>query len=212
MQLPCPSTADHQPLTPRRKPWPKAPTSMLCCCSGGPVQIRTEGRPVGTHQGLVARMRGPRRCYGARQPIVRRSGAVPTPRGHPLARLARAVWGLPGGTPAPFAVEQVRRLGTRLQDPVARPGQRVRDDRLEHRTSPPAQLRGKRGALEKQAIGRIRGGLSTKIHTTVDALGKPTGFHLTPGQAHDLEGADVLLRDTAPKRSWPTRPTTRRLG
>jgi transposase len=38
--------------------------------------------------------------------------------------------------------------------------------------------------------------LSTKIHATVDALGNPTGFHLTPGQAHDLEGADVLLKDT----------------
>ena len=25
------------------------------------------------------------------------------------------------------------------------------------------------------------------------ALGNPTGFHLTPGQVHDLEGADVLL-------------------
>ena len=35
--------------------------------------------------------------------------------------------------------------------------------------------------------------MSTKIHTTVDALGNPTGFHLTPGQAHDLEGADILL-------------------
>jgi IS5 family transposase len=30
----------------------------------------------------------------------------------------------------------------------------------------------------------------------VDALGHPTGFHLTPGQAHDLAGADVLLADT----------------
>ena len=30
----------------------------------------------------------------------------------------------------------------------------------------------------------------------MDALGNPTGFHLTPGQAHDLEGADVLLKDT----------------
>jgi transposase len=35
--------------------------------------------------------------------------------------------------------------------------------------------------------------LSTKIHATVDALGNPTGFFLTPGQASDLEGADVLL-------------------
>jgi len=35
--------------------------------------------------------------------------------------------------------------------------------------------------------------LSTKIHATVDALGNPTGFLLTPGQAHDLDGADALL-------------------
>ncbi len=30
----------------------------------------------------------------------------------------------------------------------------------------------------------------------MDALGNPTGFHLTPGQAHDLEGADALLKNT----------------
>jgi len=35
--------------------------------------------------------------------------------------------------------------------------------------------------------------LSTKINATVDALGNPTGFTLTPGQACDLDGADVLL-------------------
>ena len=51
--------------------------------------------------------------------------------------------------------------------------------------------------MDKQAIGRSRGGLSTKIHATVDALGNPTGFHLTPGQSHDLQGADVLLKDTS---------------
>ena len=44
-----------------------------------------------------------------------------------------------------------------------------------------------------QAIGRSKGGLSTKIHATVDALGNPTGFLLTPGQACDLERADALL-------------------
>ena len=36
--------------------------------------------------------------------------------------------------------------------------------------------------------------MSTKIHATVDALGNPTGFMLTPGQASDLDGAYVLLR------------------
>lgn len=38
--------------------------------------------------------------------------------------------------------------------------------------------------------------MSTKIHATVDALCNPTGFHLTPGQAHDMDGADVLLAGT----------------
>lgn len=35
--------------------------------------------------------------------------------------------------------------------------------------------------------------MSTKIHLMVDALGNPLAFFLTPGQAHDLEGADALL-------------------
>jgi transposase len=35
--------------------------------------------------------------------------------------------------------------------------------------------------------------LSTKIHALVDALGNPIEFLLTPGQAHDLEGADAFL-------------------
>ncbi len=48
-------------------------------------------------------------------------------------------------------------------------------------------------AGEDQAIGCSRGGLSTKIHTLVDALGNPLGFFLTGGQAHDLVGADHLL-------------------
>ena len=35
--------------------------------------------------------------------------------------------------------------------------------------------------------------MSTKIHALVDALGNPTGFFLTGGEAHDLVGADRLL-------------------
>ena len=50
---------------------------------------------------------------------------------------------------------------------------------------------------DDQAIGRSRGGLSTKIHALVDALGKPLAFLLTPGQAHDLAGADALLPQMA---------------
>jgi transposase len=46
---------------------------------------------------------------------------------------------------------------------------------------------------DDQAIGRSRGGLSTKIHALVDALDNVVGFFLTGGQAHDLVGADHLL-------------------
>jgi transposase len=42
--------------------------------------------------------------------------------------------------------------------------------------------------------------LSTKIHTLVDALGNPTGFHLTGGEAHDLVGADHLLPEMQAER------------
>ena len=48
-------------------------------------------------------------------------------------------------------------------------------------------------AGEDQAIGRSRGGLSTKIHALVDALDNPVAFSLSGGQAHDLVGADDLL-------------------
>jgi transposase len=50
---------------------------------------------------------------------------------------------------------------------------------------------------ERQAIGRSRGGLSTKIHALADALGRPLALLLTPGQAHDLVGADALLPQMA---------------
>ena len=54
-------------------------------------------------------------------------------------------------------------------------------------------------AGKDQAIGRSRGGLSSKIHTLADALGNPLGFHLTGGEAHDLVGADHLLPDMQPE-------------
>lgn len=56
------------------------------------------------------------------------------------------------------------------------------------------QLVLKKSTGKDQAIGRSVGELSTKIHTKCDALGNPTAFYLTPGQVHDLEGADVLLQ------------------
>src|SRR3974377_2439837 len=49
-----------------------------------------------------------------------------------------------------------------------------------------------------QAIGRFRGGLTTKIHALVDALGNPVELMLTPGQAHDLACAEPLIENADP--------------
>ena len=50
----------------------------------------------------------------------------------------------------------------------------------------------KRGA-DDEAIGRSRGGPSTKINAVVDALGLPLRFILTPGQVHDSRQAEALI-------------------
>jgi transposase len=44
-------------------------------------------------------------------------------------------------------------------------------------------------------VGRSRGGLTTKIHARVDRQGRPLQLLITPGQAHDLTGAEPLLAD-----------------
>jgi IS5 family transposase len=42
-------------------------------------------------------------------------------------------------------------------------------------------------------VGRSCGRLSTKIHARVDRQGRPIQLLITPGQAHDLTGAEPLL-------------------
>ncbi len=55
----------------------------------------------------------------------------------------------------------------------------------------------KRGAAA-QAIGRSRGGLTTKVHLVVDALGLPLAFRITEGQRHDSVPAPELIAETNP--------------
>ena len=57
------------------------------------------------------------------------------------------------------------------------------------RARAPAQRRRSKKDGEDQAIGRSRGGLTTKIHAVVDALGNPVALSLTPGQAADITQA-----------------------
>ena len=50
-----------------------------------------------------------------------------------------------------------------------------------------------KGGLEARAIGRSRGGLTTKIHAAVDALGLPLRFEITPGHWGDCPQAQGLI-------------------
>jgi transposase len=45
---------------------------------------------------------------------------------------------------------------------------------------------------DQQALGRSKGGFTTKIHAIVDALGNPLHFILTPGQRNDITQAVAL--------------------
>jgi transposase len=51
-----------------------------------------------------------------------------------------------------------------------------------------------KGGGGDQALGRSRGGFSTKIHIAVDGLGNPVKFILTAGQAADVTQAGPLIR------------------
>lgn len=48
---------------------------------------------------------------------------------------------------------------------------------------------------DQEALGRSKGGFTTKIHALVDALGNPLKFILTPGQRQDITQAESLLQN-----------------
>ena len=72
----------------------------------------------------------------------------------------------------------------------------MRHDRRHDRPGPPTWGRRKRGT-QNQAIGRSRGGLTTKIVALVDALGNLARFTQLPGQRHDSVGVEPLISGVA---------------
>ena len=51
----------------------------------------------------------------------------------------------------------------------------------------------KKTTADAEALGRSRGGFSTKVHAACDALGNPRRFVLTPGQRAEITQAELLL-------------------
>jgi transposase len=69
--------------------------------------------------------------------------------------------------------------------------------------SPPPQR------ADREAIGRSRGGLSTKIHLMADSRCRPLARALTAGQRHDSIAFEPLIRRLRIRRSGRGRPRTR---
>ncbi|MFD9323386.1 IS5 family transposase [Streptomyces sp. NPDC060053] len=78
-----------------------------------------------------------------------------------------------------------------------------------HQNAAGARKRGPAGEPDHHAIGRSRGGLTTKIHLAADGRCRPLCFVLTPGQAGDtpaFEHAMAALRVPRPVGRPRTRP------
>ena len=60
---------------------------------------------------------------------------------------------------------------------------------------------GGKGGTRRRALGRSRGGFTSKLHCLADARGRPVAFHLTSGEAADCKAYDTLI--ALPDRSAP---------
>ncbi|AUH65982.1 IS5/IS1182 family transposase [Paracoccus zhejiangensis] len=90
------------------------------------------------------------------------------------------------------------RIFTTLSAPAELPGDLSIDSTAvrAHRSS-----HGAKGGRKVQAIGRSRGGPTTKIHALTDGCGRAMAFILSPGNCADISVAPALLDRIAP----PTR-------
>jgi len=67
----------------------------------------------------------------------------------------------------------------------------------------PEGVRRKRGT-QHQAIGRSKGGLTTKVLALTDALGNLVRFELLSGQGSEIVGVYDLIEGSALTPCWPT--------
>ena len=62
--------------------------------------------------------------------------------------------------------------------------------------------------VQREALGRSRGGLSTKVHLAADSRSRPLGFITTLGQRHDSIAFKLTLAQVAVARIDSGRPRT----
>lgn len=78
-------------------------------------------------------------------------------------------------------------------------------------STPPGPGKGAPGRAEPgdHALGRSRGGLSTKVHLASDSRARPLALRVTAGQAGDAPAFETVMAAIRFPRSGPGRPRTR---
>lgn len=72
--------------------------------------------------------------------------------------------------------------------------------RLHHSSCSPTCGWGKKSSAEVEALGRSRGGFTTKIHVRCEGTGRLITFLLTPGQESGIKLAEDLMKTGAVRR------------
>src|SRR5918997_224240 len=155
---------------------------------------RDEGRRLGDRAGGVPGLALATRCQGPRRPPVSRGAALLHAAKHYLAGAAGRVRPLELGLEAVLAAQPNGRVRGLLRCARRDEPNRASGADVQLHRGAGARLGGRRKrGQDSEALGRSRGGFSTKIHLKVDLDGLPLAFHLTEGQASDSVQFEVLL-------------------
>ncbi|WP_353051490.1 IS5 family transposase [Streptomyces sp. RTGN2] len=85
----------------------------------------------------------------------------------------------------------------------------ARRGRLDRRARSPACSRGPKRGLRDPALGRFRGGLTSKIHLARDGRGRPLAFVITGGNTNDCTRFTAVMEAIRVPRIGPGRPRVR---
>ena len=110
-----------------------------------------------------------------------------------VARCAGKVWEMELSLSPLPALERLRCVGERGHRSRRDDGrERALRDR-QHHGSRTCLGSGRKRGIHQRALGRSRGGFTSKIHCLGDARGRPIAFDLTPGEAADCKSYDTLI-------------------
>ena len=141
-----------------------------------------------------------------RQPQRHQWYFVATAHWRAVARCPREIRQLELDLSAFPALERQRCLGERGRCSRRDDGRERALQHRQHDSSRPRLGSGRKRGVHQRALGRSRGGFTSKVHCLGDARGRPIAFDLTPGEAADCKTYDTLI-DLSERVAWAVSQT-----